>query len=337
MATIRDVAKLSGFSVATVSRVINKNGYVNPETERAIVTAMKTLNYKPSAAARSLAGKSSSTIALMIPDILNPFFPELARAIEDAANEYGYTVMLCNSDNNLQKEMNYIDVLISKKVDGLIVASYSLQPEHILNLKQKSVPVVVVDNHFDSLPIMAFISKNREGGAIAAKHLLEQGCRKIGHICGPMNIQASRDRSVGYEDVCGRLHWFVPSLIVQSDFHVDGGYKAMVELLSRHPDIDGVFAGNDLMAVGAMKALYHKGKRVPDDVKLIGFDGIGVNTVVPELSTIAQPIYEIGTMAMKRLVQMIQGEAVQEHSHELDVKLVVKQSTVIDEAESESA
>jgi LacI family transcriptional regulator len=334
VATIRDVAKLSGYSVATVSRAMNKSGYINTETEKKIIKAMDALNFQPSVTARSLAGKSSSTIALIIPDILNPFFPEVARAIEDAAHQLGYTVILCNSDNDIQKEKNYFDVLISKKIDGIIIASYSLHPEHILNLKKKSVPVVVIDNQFAHHSILSFISKNREGGRMAATHLLEQGCRKIGHICGPLHLQVSSDRSLGYEDVCFGKEWFIPSLIVQSGFHVDGGYKAMIELLSRHPDIDGVFAGNDLMAIGALKALYEMGRQVPADVKLIGFDGIALNTAVPELSTIAQPIYEIGTMAMGHLYKLMKGEVVAEQVHELDVKLVARQSSASIEKEN---
>ena len=132
MATIKDVSKLSGFSVATVSRVINQNGYVNQATESAIRAAMKTLNYKPSAMARTLAGKNSSTLGLIVPDILNPFFPELARSIEDAAYESGYTVMLCNSDNDPRKEEAYFRVLESKSVDGIIISSYTVRQHQIM-------------------------------------------------------------------------------------------------------------------------------------------------------------------------------------------------------------
>ncbi|RED64845.1 LacI family DNA-binding transcriptional regulator [Cohnella lupini] len=330
MATIRDVAKMSGFSVATVSRVLNKKGYVNAATEKSIVAAMSALNYTPSIAARSLAGKSSGTIALMVPDILNPFFPELARAIEDAANGYGYSVILCNSDNDLQKEMNYFDMLVSKKVDGLIVASYSLGPDQILNLKKRSIPVIAIDNHFGAHPIVSFVSDNRAGGAMATRHLLEQGCRKIAHICGPMSIVASRERCLGYEEACGTQPWFLPSLIATSDdFHVEGGTRAMAELLKRHPDIDGVFAGNDLMACGALKALYRLRRKVPEEIKLVGFDGLAMSTVVPELSTIAQPIREMGTQAMDYLIRMLNGERVEERAHVMDVTLVVKQSSQI--------
>ncbi len=327
MATIRDVGKLAGVSIATVSRVINQKGYVLKKTETAVLKAMETLSFKPNEMARSLAGKSTRTIALMIPDILNPFFPQLARAIEDAANELGFTVILCNSDHNPQKERSYFNILENKRIDGLILASYTIQPEAVLELQQKSIPVVVIDNSFPGQSILSLVSKNREGARMAVQHLFDQGCRKIGHIGGPLHLTAARERYFGYEELCSKQEWFVPSLIVQSDFHIGGGSKAMLELLSRHPDVDGVFAGNDLMVVGALKALYQLGVKVPDQIKLIGFDGISLDFVIPDLSTIVQPIYSIGSQAMNYLIQMIHGEAVEKTVHELDVELLVRQST----------
>jgi LacI family transcriptional regulator len=185
MATIRDVAKLAGFSIATVSRVINKIGYVHKNTEEAVNKAMAILNFRPNEMARGLAGKNTRTIALIMPDILNPFFPEIARAVEDTAVEQGYTVILCNSDNNPEKERKYFSVLEKKQIDGLIIASYTIQAEQILELESKSIPVVVIDNSFPGHSILSLIPKNRQGAQMAVQHLLDQGCRKIGHIGGP--------------------------------------------------------------------------------------------------------------------------------------------------------
>jgi LacI family transcriptional regulator len=328
MATIRDVSKLAGVSVATVSRVLNKSGYVNKETEETVLGVMKTLDYIPSEMARGLAGKSTSTIALMVPDIINPFFPEVARAIEDVAHSYGYTVILCNFDNNPEKEMNYIQMLKRKRIDGIVIASYTIQPEQILQLEKDSIPVVVIDRSFPSHPILCLTSKNREGARLAVKHLLDQGCRKIAHISGPLYVHDVKERALGYEDLCREQPWFVPSLIVQSDFHIDGGYDSTKELFTRHPDIDGVFAGNDLMAVGVMKSLNELGKKVPKDVKVIGFDDIVLaRMVIPELSSVKQPIYGIGKLAMENLIRLITGESVIKKAYELDVELVVRQST----------
>lgn len=327
MATIRDVSKLANVSVATVSRVINQSGYVNAATEKEVRQAMEALNYVPSDMARSLAGKKSGTIALIVPDILNPFFPQLARAVEDAAHRHGYTVILCNSDQDSEKERNYFGMLKNKRIDGIILASYTVHPQQLLELQRQSIPVVVIDNRFPAHPILALQSKNREGAIMAVRHLMERGCATIAHISGPLEVPSSRERLLGYEQIMREHGMFVPSLIADGDFHVDGGHRAMQRLLELHPGIDGVFAGNDLMAVGALKALYSAGKAVPRQVKLIGFDGISLATVVPELSTIAQPISEIGELATHELMRLIRNEPVECTTHELDVRLLIRQST----------
>jgi LacI family transcriptional regulator len=327
VATIRDVSKLAGVSVATVSRVINQKGYVGKKTEESIRTAMKTLNYLPDNIARSLAGKGSSTVGLVIPDILNPFFPEVARAIEDVASESGYNVILCNTVSSMEKERRYLDMLVSKRVDGIIIASYTIQPERISDLKRNDIPVVLIDNQFPNQSILSLVSSNRKGAAMAVQHLLAEGCVKIGHIRGPSHVRAAHERCLGYEQECASESWFVPSLIVQGDFHIEDGRKAMFELFERHPDLDGVFAGNDLMAIGALQALYKLGVKVPEQVKVIGFDGIALNMSVPALTTIAQPIYSIGSLAMQFLLQLIRGEPVQQKVHELDVRLVIRETT----------
>lgn len=302
---------------------------MNAETEKAVRRAMETLHYVPNDMARSLAGKQSGTIALIVPDILNPFFPELARAVEDEAHQLGYTVMLCNSDYNPDKERHYIAMLQNKRIDGIILASYTIQPEQLSELSRRSVPVVVIDNCFPGHPVLSMQSKHREGAAMAVRHLLDQGCATIAHISGPVDVLSARERLLGYEETMREHAAFVPSLIASGDFQVEGGRQAMQRLLELHPGIDGVFAGNDLMAVGALKALYTAGKTVPRQVKLIGFDGIALSTVVPELSTIAQPITGMGKQAAHELIRQIRGEPVERTARELDVQLLVRGSTAL--------
>ncbi|MFD0710356.1 LacI family DNA-binding transcriptional regulator [Paenibacillus sp. GCM10027626] len=328
MPTIRDVSKLANVSVATVSRVINQSGYVNKETEEKVRQAMAVLQYVPSGMARSLAGKNSATIALIVPDILNPFFPELARAVEAEAQERGYTVILCNSDYNAEKEQNYFRVLASRRIDGIIIASNTIRPDQLLALQKQEIPVVVIDNQYPDLPILSLVSKNREGAKLAVRHLLEQDCRKIAHLSGPIDVTAARERSLGYEEEMQERGLFVPSLIAGGQFQIEGGYDAMLLLLERHPDLDGVFAGNDLMAVGALKALYKADRKVPQQVKLIGFDGIALSTVVPELTTVAQSITDMGRQATGYLMKMIQKEPVTRRTYELDVHLLIRQTTL---------
>lgn len=328
MATIKDVCKLAGVSVATVSRVINNSGYVKEETKDKIVQAMKVLNYIPNTMARGLAGKNTSTVALLLPDILNPYFPEVARSIEDSANQHGFNVILCNSDNNSGKEAAYIELLKSKKVDGFIIASYTMQPEQIVQLMNEKIPVVVIDRIFNKHQIVSYICKNKQGAIMAVQHLLDQGCKRIAHIAGPASAQSAVDRMLGFEEKCVSEGVFVPSLIGMGNFRKEDGFKVMNTLLAAHPDIDGVFAANDLMAIGALKAILLSGRKVPEDIKVIGFDDIPLTTtVIPELSSIRQPIYEIGTMAMDALMNMINDNFVEPCTIELDVKVMCREST----------
>jgi LacI family transcriptional regulator len=328
MATIRDVAKLAGTSVATVSRYMNHSGYVNVETEQKIKKAIETLHYEPSSVARGLAGKTMKTIALILPDITNPFFPELARAVEDVASMYGYTVILCNSDGMGTKEKSYIEILKKKFVDGFIFASNTLNQEDIQHLEKSKIPLVVLDRAPSQSVCSVVRSKNREGARLAVNHLLEQGCRKIAHIYGPQELLPAKDRLLEYENTVKHLEWYTPSLAVPGDFTINGGIQAAQNLMNRHPDIDGIFAGNDLMAIGALKALHRMGVRVPDQVALCGFDGIEITKITePEITTVMQPIYEMGAFVCRILIKKIEGILEEDHTYELDVSLQVRQST----------
>jgi LacI family transcriptional regulator len=328
MATIRDVARLAGVSVATVSRVLNQNGYVNKETEQKVRRAIEQLRYEPNAVARGLAGKQTGTIALILPDITNPFFPEMARGVEDAAQAQGYTVILCNSDDQGQKEKSYIEMLRKKYIDGIIFASNTLGHEDVEQMRSNNIPLVVLDRAPTRQLCSVIRSQNYEGAKLAVRHLLDVGCRKIAHIYGPQELITAKKRLLGYEETVMHFPWYTPSLMVPGHFRVDGGFDAVKELLKRHPDVDGIFCGNDLMAVGALKALYQLGVRVPEDVALIGFDGIGLTELTqPELSTVAQPIYEMGVLAAKVLMETIETGVMEPRLYELEVTLVAREST----------
>ncbi|MBO8162172.1 MAG: LacI family DNA-binding transcriptional regulator [Brevibacillus sp.] len=328
MATIRDVAKLAGVSVATVSRVLNKNGYVNKETEQKVVKAMQQLQYEPNAVARGLAGKQTGTIALILPDISNPFFPELARGIEDAAQRLGFTVILCNSDDQGQKEKSYIEVLRKKYVDGIIFASNTLGQEEVVQMKQSSLPFVILDRAVANQVCTVIRCNNYEGAKMAVQHLLDIGCQKIAHIYGPQELITARERLRGYEETVKGFPWYSPSLMVPGSFRFDGGLQAVEELLRLHPDVDGIFAGNDLMALGVLKGLKRKGIAVPDQIAVCGFDGISLTEIAePELTTVAQPIYEMGAMAAEVLIKKIKTGDTNPGLFELEVRLIQRDST----------
>jgi LacI family transcriptional regulator len=330
LATIRDVARLAGVSVATVSRVINQNGYVNKETETKVKNSMELLNYRPNSLARALANKKSESIALIVPDITNPFFPELAKAIEDTARNYGYSVILTNSDLNQKKNINYLEVLINRYIDGIICTSNELSEGDINQLQKLGIPIVTLDRAVNSKAVSSIQVDNYGGGVMAVKHLLSIGCRKIAHISGPFHLNTSLERYRGYVDTLEKMDMFHPSLVVEGDFTIDSGIKSAYTLLEKSPDIDGIFASNDLMAVGVLKSLIRQGKKVPDDIALIGFDGITLCTAIePEISTIAQPIYTIGQLAVQKLINLIKKQQTNEEpTKKLEVKLLERATTL---------
>ncbi|WHY72051.1 LacI family DNA-binding transcriptional regulator [Fictibacillus enclensis] len=324
MATIRDVAKQAGVSVATVSRVLNSNGYVNNETKKKVDEAIRQLNYKPNAVARSLYKKTSKTIGLIVPDIVNPFFPELARAVEDTAHKKGYNVFFCNTDENVEKEEHYLEILLQKYVDGVIVASNTLTAEKV---KELNIPVVSIDRKITA-EIPTVVVKNKEGAQKATSYLKEIGCERIAHLRGPHHIDNANERADGYLEEVGSAPWFQSSYIADGNYVMKTAIQATLELLERHPEIDGIFAANDVMAIGAVKAAHRIGKKVPEELAIIGFDGISIaEATTPELTTIAQPIYDMGTAVTDLLVKLIEKKPVERTFLELEVELIEREST----------
>lgn len=329
IATIRDVAKLTGVSVSTVSRYLNKSGYVNAETEQLIKAAIEKLNYAPNQVARGLAGKKTKTFALILPDISNLFFSDLARAVEDVAATYGYTVIFGNSDDQVVKEKRYIETLKQKYIDGIIFASNTFGHDDAEMLTKLGIPFVCLDRGPSEQKDASVVrSKNKEGAVMAVQHLLDVGCRKIAHIYGPQHLIPAKERLIGFEQSVQVFDWYSPTLLEPGDFRIAGGIKATERLLERHPDIDGIFAGNDLMAIGALKALHRMGIQVGRQVAVCGFDGIQTTEItVPELTTIAQPIYDMGALISRLLIKKIEGTLEENRLYELDVKLIVRDST----------
>ncbi|MBS5950302.1 MAG: LacI family DNA-binding transcriptional regulator [Clostridium sp.] len=329
IATIRDVSKLAGVSVATVSRVINKKGYVSKETEENIINAMKMLNYTPNDVARRLAGKKSNTIGLIIPDILNPFFPEVARAAEDAANKLGFNLILCNAENNREKERQYYEMLINKQVDGIIIASYTATPSDLIALMERGMPVVAIDREYTGYDIPSIKSDDREGGRLAARHLIECECKNIAHVTGPIYIESLNERFIGFEEELKANNLYKPELVRIDEFSLKGGYNATKKLLEEGRNIDGIFAGNDILAIGCYKALNNLGYKLYDDIKLIGYDGLEANIDYLDISSVAQPMYKFGELAVELLVQKIVNEVdITTKKIKLDLKVIERKSTI---------
>jgi len=322
MATIRDVAKLAGVSVATVSRVLNNRGYVHQDTRKKVEEAILSLDYKPNAVARSLFKKTSKSVGFIIPDITNPFFPQLVRSVEMVMKRAGYTILLFNSDEILENELKSIDLMVSKYVDGFLVVSNTLKKEHISEL---SLPVVCLDRVIgEEIPSVSV--DNYAGARKAVRHLLERGCRNIAHIRGPAKVRTAEERLRGYRDEI-RANGLKP-YIVPGNYDLNTAMENALELFEKHPEIDGVFAGNDVMAVGAMKAASKLGIPIPGRLKIIGFDGIEWGTAVtPELTTMEQPISELGKKAGELLLELINGGKLRTSHYVFEAKLIVREST----------
>lgn len=324
MSTIKKVAEEAKVSVATVSRVLNSTGYVNEETRKKVLKVIEELDYKPNSVARSLFKKQSMTIALIVPNITNPFFPEVARAIEDVLSSKDYTLILCNSDDNADKEKKYFEVMKQKYVDGVIVVTSTLTPQYI---EEKGIPIVAVDRFID--PNIPCISVNNiEGAKRAVQYLRATGCKKIAHIRGPKHITSAEDRYVGYLSEVEDESWFQSDYVKCGNFNIEQTTAVTKKMLEENPEIDGIFAGNDLMAVGVIKAAVQLGKRIPEDVSIIGFDGINLCKMTnPEITTIAQPIYDIGSVAAQTLLDLIEGKIVEKKHHQLEVSVSEGEST----------
>lgn len=322
MVTIREVAKRAGVSVATVSRVLNNKGYVHEDTRQAVTLAIKELDYKPNSVARSLFKKTSKTIGFLIPDITNPFFPQLVRAIEDVMYPAGYTTILFNSDENLSHELEYIEGMTSKYIDGFIIVSNTLQWEH---LKGIHVPIVALDRHMDEC-ISSVTIDNYEGSKKAIQYMLDRGCKRIAHIEGPTHVFTSMERKRAYLDLMNDHQ--LSTLSQQGHYELEQGMASAMQLLSKHREVDGIFAGNDVMAIGALKAAEKLGVKVPEELSVMGFDGVEWgSSVTPELTTMQQPIYNMGQRAAELLLARIQDvhSRVVEH-HRLHAELKVRQS-----------
>ena len=320
MATMKDVAKRANVSVATVSRFLNNSGYVGEQAKQAIEQAIQALDYRPNQIARSLSKKQLQTIGLIVPDITNPFFPELARAIEDVALKEGFTVILCNSDEQREKELHYIESLQQKYIAGFIIATNQLPKEQYRSL---NVPVVLLDRVLDA-DLPSVTSQNERGAVMAVDYLLEKQAREILFISGPNDLEPVQQRLAGFKKATAGMK----THIYESPFDFVAAEKVAYEALKNHATVDAVFASSDLIAFGVLKAVNRLKIAVPNDLQVIGFDGIALGEIVtPGLTTIAQDIYALGETAATMLVGLIKGETLQQQHQMIATKLVIRETT----------
>lgn len=327
--TIYDIAKRAGVSTATVSKVFNNSGRISEKTRKKVIEIGQELNYQPSVLASALTGKKTFTIGLLIPDVVNPFFAELARSVEDRAHELGFNLVICNTDNHMSKEIKYVQLLRQKSVDGIIVATGVRNDEFLKELIEQHVPIALIAREMSVLAASTVLVDDFAGGYTATSHLIELGHRDIAIIAENISVSSSKERVRGYRHALeenGLL--FDDQLVVLSEFSVETGRKVSREILSEARRPTAIFACNDLLAIGAMQAAKELNIKIPDELSIVGFDNTILATITdPPMTTIAQPIQAMGRQVVDLITQEINEEHEVKQRVVLLPELIVRQST----------
>ncbi len=330
MSTISDVARMAGVSTMTVSRVINNSGYISQATRERVERAIEQLGYVPNALARGLRFKQTKTIALILTDITNPFFTTLARGVEDAASEQGFSVIFCNTDEDEGDESEYLNMLLQKQVDGILLVPARCSSESISMLQSRSVPVVVLDRRVSGVQVDSVRGDSEEGAYRLVQHLLEMGHRRIAVLTGPRSVTTATDRVVGYRRAMVEAGLEVDeSMVLHDAFSQEAGYRMAQLALGIASRPTALFAGNNFIAAGAFRALHEAGLRVPEDISLVAFDDLQLPLAMdPFLTVAAQPAYEMGRRATELLLDRLAGDAPAEGREiVLPVTVVVRRSS----------
>ena len=336
--TIRDVARAANVSISTVSHVLSGKRPTSGATRRRVEDVIRQLGYRPNRVAQSLVWRRPFALGLIIPDITNPYFPAFALGAEDRVRERGYTLVLGNSEYDSDRETSYLDLVRSQQLAGAIYCLGDEMSPIVSELKravEEGLAVVLVHSPMPSVPTVC--ADNRQGGGLAAQHLLELGHRRIGIISALPLDEGMADRETGFLDVLRGAGMAVDRTAVPTmygDHQIDGGHQATLELLEHAPELTAVFVLNDLMALGALEAVRGSGRRVPQDVSVVGFDDIPFAALAnPPLTTVGQPIRQLGELAADLLLQVIQdglGGTVEEEPRpnvQLPNRLIVRAST----------
>jgi LacI family transcriptional regulator len=327
-ASIYDVARESGVSAFTVSAVINNKSHVSKKLRERVEAAIQKLNYRPNLLARSLAKQKTHTIGMIVPDIANPFFPMVVRGAEDAAQKNGYNLLLCNSDDNLEKEESALELLLSKRVDGILLtkAVKDFRPSLQQMIREVNVPIVLVMRTSPKVSQDAVITDDYRGAYEAVCHLARSGRRRIGLMGGPMKVSNGKARWQGFNDaLLASGLTYDPELVIEGDYRMESGYRGGHLLLSHRPD--GVYVANYLMTVGLLKAAEEMGLRCPEDFGLVSFDDYPwLGIFRPKLTTVELPKYQLGYQAAELLLERIAGKRGKGVVRKLQPELRVRES-----------
>ncbi|MFD2670238.1 catabolite control protein A [Marinicrinis sediminis] len=327
--TIYDVAREAGVSMATVSRVVNNNPNVKPQTRKKVFEAIERLGYRPNAVARGLASKKTTTVGVVIPDISNSIFAEVARGIEDIANMYHYNIILCNADKKKEKEIRVVNTLLEKQVDGLLFMGGTVTAEHIQAFKTASVPVVLCATTDDQEQFPSVDIDHERAAFDAVQALLDMGHQEIAMICGNLNDPSNGlARYQGYKGAMENAGLSVKEQYVRAgNYRYESGMEVMEHFIGLSPRPTAVFAATDEMAIGAIHKIQDHGLKVPEDIAVMSVDNTRMASMVrPQLAAVAQPMYDIGAVSMRLLTKLMKNESVENMKVILPHELVMRNS-----------
>ncbi len=308
MPTIRDVAKRAGVAPITVSRVINRSGYVSDETRARVEAAIEELQYVPNTLARGLRVKQTKTLALILTDITNPFWTTVARGVEDVASMAGYNVIFCNTDESEAKQADYLQILFQKRVDGILLVPAKSTPEAIQAVQNRDTAMVVLDRRVPGAEVDVVRCESEEAAYQLVQHLINLGHRHIAALSGPEDVSTAKDRVLGYERAMAEAGLEANMQVFYGEYTQRSGHEMTQKALRASPRPTALFAGNNFIAMGAFQAVYGAGLDVPGDLSVVAFDDIPPSMVInPFLTVAAQPGYEIGRRATELLLQRLSG------------------------------
>ncbi|MCH1930811.1 LacI family DNA-binding transcriptional regulator [Shewanella acanthi] len=330
MATIYDVSFLAGVSLATVSRVVNNTGKVSDKTKKKVHDAMAKLDYRPNTIAQSLASNRSNSVGVLVSQLDGPFYGPMMREIESALRAANKHVIIAAGHSDADQEKDGVEFLLSRGCDALIVDAEIISNAYLVELCQGKTPVVLINRHVDGIDERCVHLNNLQGGLLASRHVLEKGHKQIAYISGPLFKLDARERLEGHRQALAE--WgltFDERLFYEGDFREEGGYAAMAALLDRGVLFTAVVCANDQMASGAISLCLERGLRVPEDVSFVGFDNINFPRYIsPKLTTISNPINEMGRMAAHWILREVYDNTEVSFSHRFEPELVIRDSVI---------
>ncbi|TFE00892.1 catabolite control protein A [Jeotgalibacillus salarius] len=328
--TIYDVAREANVSMATVSRVVNGNPNVKPATRKKVLEVIERLGYRPNAVARGLASKKTTTVGVIIPDISNIFFAELARGIEDIATMYKYNIILSNSDQNEEKELHLLNTMLGKQVDGIVFMGGNITQDHVAEFQRSPVPVVIAGSVEESNQTPSVNIDYYQASVDAVTSLIEKGHKDVAFVSGPFHDTINRAMKLeGYKAALENNDLsYNEDFVFEGDYTYDSGLDAWAKLRQLERKPSAIFVGNDEMALGVVHGAQDEGLSIPNDVEVISFDNTKLALMVrPQLTSVVQPLYDIGAVAMRLLTKLMNKESIDDQTVVLPHRIEERQST----------